>query len=162
MFLKVEDLSSKKDAAAQGNRAHGVQRQSKRAKAWHERAGSQVKARDHGQHQQKALCGREVFPVRRNGGARFLGVVASAGGNVAGGGEADFSLPAGFDDVGSPRSPETSAVHGSGASLPCESTAGSLLAMPGVASNSISGTLCGGDVCEPKFGAEFGPKFGAK
>ena len=64
MFLKVEDLSSKKDAAAQGNRAHGVQRQSKRSKAWQERSGSQVKARDHGQHQQKALCRREVFPVR--------------------------------------------------------------------------------------------------
>src|ERR1019366_8436352 len=46
MFLKVEDLSSKKDAAAQGNRAHGVQRQSKRSKAWQERSGSQGKARD--------------------------------------------------------------------------------------------------------------------
>ena len=66
MFLKVEDLSSQKDAAAQGNRAHGVQRQSKRSKAWHERSGGQVKARDHGQHHQKALCGREVFPVRRD------------------------------------------------------------------------------------------------
>ena len=90
------------------------------------------------------------------GGAGFFGVVASAGGNVACGGEADFSLPARFDGIGSPRSPETSTVHGSGQSLTCESTAGSLLAMPCGTPNSTSGTLCGGDVCEPKFGAKCG------
>ena len=101
-----------------------------------------------------ASMGATSLPTGRAG---FLGVVASAGGNVARGGEADFSLPAGFDDVGSPRSPETSSAHGSGQSLTCESTAGSLLAMPCGTANSISGTLCGGDVCEPKFGAKCGP-----
>jgi len=94
------------------------------------------------------------------GGAGFLEVVASAGGNAAGG-EADFSLPAGFDDFGSPRSPEISTAHGSGQSLTCESTTGSLLAMPCGTANSISGTLCGADVCEPKFGAKFGTKYGS-
>ncbi len=90
------------------------------------------------------------------GGAGFLGVVAPAGGNVAVGGETDVSLLAGSDDFGSPRSPETSTVHGSGQSFMCESTAGSLPAMPCGTANSISGTLCSGDVCGAKVGAKWG------
>ena len=55
MFLEVEDLAGKNDAAPKGRGAHRVQRQAQCAHSWHESPGGEVKARYHGQHQRHVL-----------------------------------------------------------------------------------------------------------